>query len=325
MAGAAENSDLQQLDTNVKTAQATSTERQEAFDDVKAKLPEGVEREGNQAELKARQTERETAQKALQDIELKLLQDEEGRRMHEKAMQKLNDMETVYNQWKFLNETFGSTASTDRFGQIAQGYTFSELLYHANANRLTSLQRHFTLINDVTEPLELNVIDHFRFDKVRTSRNLSGGESFEVSLALALGLADMSALSQNASLGNVLLDEGFGTLDDKSLDSALDLLTQLKGDSKKLVGIISHVEKLGERITAKIEVSNQDGMGSLSGAGVRLLSDVQKRWAEDHPQEAAKLEKALKKQEQEEKRAQMRERKTRLKVEKELAKEEKRI
>ena len=106
---------------------------------------------------------------------------------------------------------------------------------------------------------------------MRTSRNLSGGESFEVSLALALGLADMSAGSRRASLGNVLLDEGFGTLDDEALESALELLMELRR-SDKLVGIISHVDKLRERIDTRIEVTNRSGVGMLSGAGVRRIA-----------------------------------------------------
>ena len=111
--------------------------------------------------------------------------------------------------------------------------------------------------------------DHYRGDVERTTRNLSGGESFEVSLALALGLSEMSLVSQKASLGNVLLDEGFGTLDDKSLDSALDLLMQLRTNSGKLVGIISHVEKLRDKIETRIQVTNSCGVGMLSGPGVR--------------------------------------------------------
>ena len=160
---------------------------------------------------------------------------------------------------------------------------------------MTSLKSHFTLINDDDDPLELNVIDHYRGDRIRTSRNLSGGESFEVSLALALGLADMSAMSQKASLGNVLLDEGFGTLDDDSLNSALELLMQLKNSDRKLVGIISHVGKLREKINAQIEVTNNVGMGMISGAGVKSMSDVRRQFKSDHPEEAALMEEAAEK------------------------------
>ena len=145
----------------------------------------------------------------------------------------------------------------------------------ANSHRIGTLRQHFTLVSDSREPLELNVIDHYRGDVVRTAGNLSGGECFEVSLALALGLADMSGVSQKASLGNVLLDEGFGTLDDRALASALDLLMALRTTSGKLVGIISHVEKLKERIDALISVSSRCGMGSLSGAGVKTAPSSQ--------------------------------------------------
>ena len=85
----------------------------------------------------------------------------------------------------------------------------------------------------------------------------------------------MSAISQKARLGNVLLDEGFGTLDERSLDSAIELLMQLRGDAdghadtpQKLVGIISHVDKLRERIDTRLDVSNTNGYGLIAGPGV---------------------------------------------------------
>jgi len=82
----------------------------------------------------------------------------------------------------------------------------------------------------------------------------------------------MSSVSQKASLGNVLLDEGFGTLDDKALESALELLKTLRSSSGKLVGIISHVEKLKDRIDTRINVTSSSGMGMLAGAGVRTTA-----------------------------------------------------
>jgi len=85
-------------------------------------------------------------------------------------------------------------------------------------------------------------------------------------------LADMSSICQHAILGNVLLDERFGTLDEEALDSALELLTQLKNTDGKLVGIISHVAKLGEKIPTQIKVSTSGGMGSLEGAGVHRVA-----------------------------------------------------
>ena len=180
----------------------------------------------------------------------------------------IEEQEKLSGLWEYLDGRFGNVDGS-KFSRIAQGYTFRSLVALANRNRLSILQQHFTLKCDRSDPLELNVIDHYRGDVERTTRNLSGGESFEVSLALALGLAEMSMVSQKASLGNVLLDEGFGTLDDKSLDSALDLLMQLRTSSGKLVGIISHVEKLKDKIETRIQVTNSCGAGTLSGPGVR--------------------------------------------------------
>ena len=92
----------------------------------------------------------------------------------------------------------------------------------------------------------------------------------------------ISASSQNARLGNVLIDEGFGSLDGHALDSALELLTQLNTSGNKLVGIISHVERLQERIATQIHVANSNGMGRLEGAGVGSLRDAH-QWSKDHP------------------------------------------
>ena len=279
--------ELHQLDTNVQTTQATLTECKRSLEDLRKRVPEKADRTTNQEALHAKEKEQQAAQSALNDLGAKLRQDEDNRRRFEAEQQKQAELQPIYDRWTFLNNHFGST-DKDRFGEIAQAYMFRNLLYLANKNRLTSLQRHFTMVSDEQEPLELKVIDHYRFDKIRTAKNLSGGESFEVSLALALGLADMSAISQNASLGNVLLDEGFGTLDEESLDSALNLLMQLKGDNNKLVGIISHVAKLREKIDAKIEVTSQDGMGAIAGAGVKTLSEIRQQWAEDHPKKRKK-------------------------------------
>ena len=93
----------------------------------------------------------------------------------------------------------------------------------------------------------------------------------------------------------MLLDEGFGTLDDDSLDSALELLIQLKSSDRKLVGIISHVGKLREKINARIDVTNNVGMGMISGAGVENISAIRNQWLLEHPAEAAQMQEAAEK------------------------------
>ncbi|MDR1490776.1 MAG: hypothetical protein LBS65_09920 [Desulfovibrio sp.] len=125
----------------------------------------------------------------------------------------------------------------------------------------------YLLSRDRDQPLGLNVLDNWQAGEIRSSRNLSGGESFIVSLALALGLAEMSG--ERGGVDSLFLDEGFGSLDEEALDTALDTLAGLKRDGK-LIGIISHVPALQERIGVRIEVVPlRGGQSRISGPGCR--------------------------------------------------------
>jgi exonuclease SbcC len=115
--------------------------------------------------------------------------------------------------------------------------------------------------------LDLNVIDNYQAGEVRTTKNLSGGESFIVSLALALGLSKMA--SQRVRVDSLFLDEGFGTLDEDALEMALATLASLRQDGK-LIGVISHVPALKDRISTRILVEKISGGKSiLKGPGCR--------------------------------------------------------
>jgi len=115
------------------------------------------------------------------------------------------------------------------------------------------------------EPLELNVVDSYQAGEICSTRNLSGGESFIVSLSLALGLSHMA--SKNVRVDSLFLDEGFGTLDEEALETALKTLAGLQQDGK-LIGVISHVPALKERISTQIQVNPQTGGRSMiSGPG----------------------------------------------------------
>ncbi|MBO4513436.1 MAG: exonuclease SbcCD subunit D C-terminal domain-containing protein [Victivallales bacterium] len=280
---------LKSLEDDVKSASAVLKERKFKLDDIVSQLPKDTTREQNLEKMAQFSAEREELSKRQLNLNTKLEMNRKARRDSQEAFKKMEVLKKLYDNWDYVNSNFGSTDDVDRFGKIAQEYSFRELLYYANSNRIASLSRHFTLVEDDTMPLELNVKDHYRGDRIRTAKNLSGGESFEVSLALALGLAEMSAVSQNVSLGTVLLDEGFGTLDDNALDAALELLMQLNSAGGKMVGIISHVAKLKEKIETQIEVSNIDGMGTLSGAGVMSKEDIRAHWTKAHPEDARKL------------------------------------
>ncbi len=112
--------------------------------------------------------------------------------------------------------------------------------------------------------------DNYQAGEIRSTRNLSGGESFIVSLSLALGLSHMA--SRNVWVDSLFLDEGFGTLDEEALEAALESLAGLQQDGK-MIGIISHVSALKERIGTQIRVSPQNGGKSvINGPGCRQLN-----------------------------------------------------
>ena len=109
------------------------------------------------------------------------------------------------------------------------------------------------------------MIDNYQGGEIRSTKNLSGGEGFIISLALALGLSQMA--SQNIRVDSLFLDEGFGTLDEESLDIALDTLTNLQQEGK-LIGVISHVQALKDRILTQIKVEKlSGGFSRISGQG----------------------------------------------------------
>lgn len=129
------------------------------------------------------------------------------------------------------------------------------------------MSERYIMVRDAKRPLALRMADDYQGGVLRATDNLSGGESFLVSLALALGLARMA--SRNVRLDSLFLDEGFGTLDEETLEIALDTLGSLHSEGK-LIGIISHVATLKERIPVQIKViSDHNGRSRLEGPGCR--------------------------------------------------------
>ncbi len=170
-------------------------------------------------------------------------------------------------RWEALHGLIGSVDGK-KYRNFAQGLTFDRMIGHAN-QQLQKMSDRYLLIRDMTLPLELNVIDTYQAGEIRSSKNLSGGESFLVSLALALGLSHMA--SNRVRVDSLFLDEGFGTLDEEALEMALATLAALHREGK-LIGIISHVPALKERIQAQIEVTPQTGGRSrISGPGCRKV------------------------------------------------------
>ena len=163
-------------------------------------------------------------------------------------------------RWQNLHELIGA-ADGKKYRNYAQSLTFASVIAQAN-RQLVQLSDRYLLTADPARPLELNIIDNYQGGETRSAKNLSGGESFIVSLALALGLAQMSG--ENMQIDTLFLDEGFGTLDEETLDSALETLAQLRTHGKH-IGIISHVAALTERIATRIQITPQNGGNSIIG------------------------------------------------------------
>ena len=167
------------------------------------------------------------------------------------------------HRWEKLHGLIGS-ADGKKYRNFAQGLTFELMVSHAN-RQLEKMTERYLLIRDEQQPLALNVVDNYQAGEIRSTKNLSGGESFIVSLTLALGLSKMA--SRKVRVDSLFLDEGFGTLDEESLETALETLSGLQQDGK-LIGIISHVSALKERISTQINITPvSGGRSSLSGPG----------------------------------------------------------
>ncbi|MDI9469154.1 MAG: AAA family ATPase [Bacillota bacterium] len=169
-------------------------------------------------------------------------------------------------RWQALHALIGS-ADGKKFRNFAQGLTLDIVIGHAN-EQLVKLTDRYLLLRSRSEDLEIRVIDQHQAGAERPTSNLSGGESFIVSLALALGLSQMA--SRRVELGSLFLDEGFGTLDEETLGTALEVLAGLHRDGGRLIGVISHVAALEDRIRTRIEViPERGGRSRLRGPGVK--------------------------------------------------------
>ena len=177
--------------------------------------------------------------------------------MKEKQLEHIRNIDAQKKEltrWQDLHVLIGS-ADGKKFRNFAQGLTFEMVVRHAN-RQLRKMTDRYILVRDDSQPLEFNVLDNYQAGEIRSTKNLSGGESFIVSLALALGLSHMA--SQNVRVDSLFLDEGFGTLDEDALETALETLAGLQQDGK-LIGVISHVAAFKERISTQIQVIPEAG------------------------------------------------------------------
>lgn len=204
----------------------------------------------------------------IRDLEYRLRENSSAKALVRDKQLALEKQMIEHRRWSRLHELIGS-ADGKKYRNFAQGLTFEMMVAHAN-RQLVKMNDRYLLLRDSVQPLELSVVDNYQAGEVRSTKNLSGGESFIVSLALALGLSRMA--SRKVRVDSLFLDEGFGTLDEDTLETALEALALLQRDDK-LIGVISHVPALRERISAQIKVIPVSGGRSiLSGPGCHRLA-----------------------------------------------------
>lgn len=218
-----------------------------------------------EAEKREASAEKEKLLEQKGELQKELKTDEEARIKRAGIEDELKKLKHQVAVWDRLNTLVGSS-SGDKYRRYVQSLVLLTLLKNANVE-LTKLHSRYRLVKGGGD-MEIKVIDSDLADQERPTDNLSGGETFIVSLALALGLAQMA--SNNVRIDSLFLDEGFGTLDDDSLEKALNALSSLNAQGKT-VGLISHVDQIKERIPSKIVVkrSAQPGVSRLEGAGVK--------------------------------------------------------
>ncbi len=220
-------------------------------DSIEIPVPPLAELDAALAQLEATRrelTEQLGAQRAL------LARDEQARQDQQALFKEIAAQTNEADLWQRLDSLIGS-AKGDKFRKFAQGLTLDHLLHLANIH-LARLHGRYLLRRKTTGELELDIVDSWQAEVTRDTRTLSGGECFLVSLALALALSDL--VSHKTSIDSLFLDEGFGTLDADTLEIALNALDALNA-SGKMIGVISHVEGMKERIPAQIRVEKGGG------------------------------------------------------------------
>ncbi|EPQ4369377.1 exonuclease subunit SbcC [Klebsiella aerogenes] len=232
----------------------TSLERHQQQPPADIDINQPLEQLENRLEQLARQLRENSARQG--EIRQQLKQNSDNQQRQQSLRQQMEQATQQVEDWAWLNALIGSKEG-DKFRKFAQGLTLDNLVWLAN-QQLNRLHGRYLLQRKASEALELEVVDTWQADAVRDTRTLSGGESFLVSLALALALSDL--VSHKTRIDSLFLDEGFGTLDSETLDTALDALDALNA-SGKVIGVISHVEAMKERIPVQIKVKKINGLG----------------------------------------------------------------
>ncbi|MET0981306.1 MAG: AAA family ATPase [Telluria sp.] len=270
---AQERTALAELDAASARAAAVLAERRAQRDVHEEGVSQGAAPDGAMQDaaatadaLEAIREERSAVHERATGLRLQAAQDDERRVKAQAMLAEIERQQAVEQRWGRLSELIGS-ADGKKFRNYAQQFTLDVLLGYANSH-LGQLAKRYRLerVDNAGAPsLGLMVRDQDMGGEIRSVNSLSGGESFLVSLALALGLASLS--SNRVRVESLFIDEGFGSLDSDTLGIAMDALDALQSMGRK-VGVISHVHEMTERIAAKIQVRPAGGGSSAVTVGV---------------------------------------------------------
>jgi len=256
------------IEKRARDLEARRQERQARLCEVRDRQLTSESNEELSERIARRQEELRDVRGQIGAIANQLRENAQAADEHRIKAQAVEAQKSEYRRWELLHDLIGSVDGK-KFRNFAQGITFELMIQNANI-QLKQMTDRYELLHDPSTPLELSVVDQWQAAEIRSTRNLSGGESFIVSLALALGLSQMS--SRNVRVDSLFLDEGFGTLDEEALETALETLAGLQ-QSGKLIGVISHVAALRERISTHIRVTPlSGGRSAIEGPGVRHAS-----------------------------------------------------
>ncbi|WCM54277.1 AAA family ATPase [Pseudomonas sp. WJP1] len=249
---------LQHSEKAIEQASVLVQERDKRLLDHKAQHNGNLDDEQLASALSELQSQFTVSEQRCAELRAEQAEDQRRQNANQALAQQIADAYTEYQRWARLNALIGS-ATGDTFRKIAQAYNLDLLVHHANV-QLRQLVRRYRLKRGGSM-LGLLVMDTEMGDELRSVHSLSGGETFLVSLALALGLASMA--SSTLKIESLFIDEGFGSLDPESLQLAMDALDGLQAQGRK-VAVISHVQEMHERIPVQIQVRRQgNGLSTL--------------------------------------------------------------
>ncbi|KOY87417.1 hypothetical protein AD998_15865 [bacterium 336/3] len=226
-------------------------------------LAEGISENSLKQEMEILKQKQSAKNQKLGEINQQLKTQEINSKKYQDQETLIIKQTEICERWKKLDKIIGSSDGK-KFSEFAQSLTLQRLVGLANIH-LSRLNRRYIIRKAEAlentkkieeQALELEIIDREQADAIRPVESLSGGESFLVSLALALGLSDLA--SKNVKIDSLFIDEGFGTLDPNTLDMAIDALEALQ-NTGKTIGIISHVDALKERVKLQIKVEKKGG------------------------------------------------------------------